>query len=168
MLQCRALFTDDRSRSMNVFQRTVEYALRAMICLATPGITIVSSATVAGRTQLPPGYLSKVLRDLVAAGLVRSYRGPHGGFMLARTPGSISILDVINAVDPIRRINRCPADNPQRTELCTLYRRLDSALASVEQTFRTTTLAEVMEGGNDGGGDVILPLRIGPGSGVVS
>lgn len=150
-----------------MFPRTVEYALRAMICLASPGITIVSSATVAGRTRLPPGYLSKVLRNLVAAGLVRSYRGPHGGFTLARTPGSITILDVINAVDPIRRIDRCPVDSPQHNELRTPYGRLDSALAAVEQTFRATTLAEVMEGGPDGCAAIML-LRLGPANGGVS
>jgi Rrf2 family nitric oxide-sensitive transcriptional repressor len=141
-----------------VFSQTVEYALRAMMCLATLGDTAVSRATVAGQTRVPPGYLSKVLRDLVVAGLVRSFRGPHGGFMLSRTPGSITILDVVNAVDPIRRIDRCPVDKPRHTELCTLHRRLDNALAAVEQIFRTTTLAEVLEGG-PGGCAAIIPDR---------
>lgn len=129
-----------------MLSQTVEYALRAMMHLATLDGTPVSCHTIAARTRVPPGYLSKVMRDLVVADLVTSFRGPNGGFILARPPAQITILDVVNAVDPIVRIHRCPVDNPLHTNLCALHQRLDDALAAIERTFRAATLAEMLEG----------------------
>jgi Rrf2 family protein len=100
---------------------------------------------VAKVTMVPAAYLSKVLQSLARAGIVRSQRGVKGGFQLARTPQEISILDVINAVDPIRRIQSCPLDLPSHGELlCALHQRLDAALMSVEDSFRKTSLADIL------------------------
>lgn len=129
-----------------MISQTIEYALRAMNHLAGlgPGAT-ASSESIAERTKVPRGYLSKVMRDLVVAGLVESQRGPSGGFCLARPANRLSILDIVNAVDPIRRIRQCPLGNPAHLSLCPLHRRLDDALAMIEQEFRSTTLAELLE-----------------------
>lgn len=127
-----------------MFSQTVEYALRAMIRLAALDGAPESTDRIAAHTHVPSGYLSKVMRDMVVANLVTSFRGPGGGFILAKRPGEISILDVVNAVDPIRRIEHCPLGDPRHTALCGLHRRLDDALAIIEQTFRTTTLADVL------------------------
>src|SRR5690606_21746762 len=123
-----------------------EYALRAMAHLATlePGVTANSEA-VAAATQVPQGYLSKILRDLVVAELITSQRGPKGGFALARPAREISMLDVVNAVDPIQRIRKCPLGNPAHVELCPLHRRIDDAIAMIEREFGRTTLAEVVD-----------------------
>lgn len=131
-----------------MISQTIEYALRAMIHLASieRGATL-NSETIAARTGAPKGYLSKILRDLVVAGLVTSQRGPSGGFMLSRAPSEISMLDVINAVDPIRRITRCPLGNPDHLQLCPLHRRMDNALALLEREFGGTSLAEAIETG---------------------
>lgn len=128
-----------------MLSQTVEYALRAMVHLAAlePGHS-VNSQSIAGRTRIPHGYLSKILRDLVVADLVRSQRGPNGGFTLARLAEKISLLDVINAVDPIARITKCPLGNPAHLKLCPLHSRLDRAIATIEQEFRQTTLAELL------------------------
>lgn len=126
-----------------MLSQTVEYALRAMMHLAGLRGVAVTSESIARTTAVPPGYLSKVLRDLVVAHLVASSRGPGGGFVLAREPSQITILDIINAVEPVRRIQRCPADNPGHARLCGLHQRVNSALAEIERTFRETTLAEV-------------------------
>lgn len=127
-----------------MFSSTVEYALRAMMHLASLDGAPETSERIAARTRVPSGYLSKILRDLVVANLVSSFRGPGGGFVMAKPPAAITILDVVNAVDPIRRIDRCPIDNPEHTELCPLHRRLDQALAHIECSFRATTLAELI------------------------
>jgi Rrf2 family protein len=131
-----------------MLSQTVEYALRAMIHLASlePG-SAWTSETIAERTKVPKGYLSKIMRDLTVAGLVRSRRGPTGGFTLARPPAQISMLDVVNAVDPIRRIRECPLGNPAHVKLCPLHRRLDDAIAMIEREFGRTTLAEILESG---------------------
>lgn len=128
-----------------MLSKTVEYALRAMMHLAAlPRSVSANSTAIAESTHVPHGYLSKVLRDLVVANLVESQRGPRGGFALARAPAEISILDVINAVDPIQRIERCPLGDPTHSTLCPLHQRLDDALAALEDKFRGLTLREVL------------------------
>ena len=129
-----------------MLSQTVEYALRAMVHLAAlePGCA-VNSETIAGQTKIPHGYLSKVLRDLVVAELVRSQRGPSGGFSLAQPAEKVSLLRVVNAVDPISRIKRCPLGDPAHLKLCPLHSRLDHAIALVEQEFEQTTLAELRD-----------------------
>lgn len=125
---------------------TTEYALRAMVCVANlERDRSITSEDIAAWSKVPRDYLSKILRDLVVAGLIRSQRGPNGGFSLARPAPEISILDVVNAVDPIQRITKCPLGNPLHVQLCPLHRRIDDAIGMIEREFRGTHLAEVLE-----------------------
>ena len=128
-----------------MFSQTVEYALRAMLYLASLDRAAVNSETIAGATGVPAGYLSKVMRDLVVAGLVASFRGPHGGFTLAREAADITVFDVVNAVDPFHRVLRGASPDPLQSKIYPLHRRLDDALTDIERTLRTTTLAQVLE-----------------------
>ncbi|MBX3379105.1 MAG: Rrf2 family transcriptional regulator [Phycisphaeraceae bacterium] len=129
-----------------MLSQTVEYALRAVVHLAglKPGQT-VNSESIAEQTKVSHGYLAKILRDLVVARLITSQRGPNGGFALARPAGTISMLDVVNAVDPIMRLKECPLGNPLHIELCPLHRRLDNAIGMIEREFQRTMIAEVLE-----------------------
>jgi Rrf2 family protein len=129
-----------------MFSQTIEYALRAMVHLASaPQDASLNSETLAQRTKVPKGYLSKIMRDLVVAELVNSQRGPNGGFTLGRLATKISILDIVDAVDPLQRITKCPLGNPLHVKLCPLHSRLDNALAMIQNEFRNTSLAEVLE-----------------------
>jgi Rrf2 family protein len=86
-----------------------------------------------------------VLQQLSHAGIVQSRRGRGGGVVLAKTPAKVTILEVVNAVDPIGRIRECPLGLAAHgVHLCPLHRRLDNALALVEKAFRETTLAEIL------------------------
>ncbi len=129
-----------------MFSQTVEYALRAIVFLAANDSGPYSSDRIASTTKVPAGYVSKVMRDLVVAGLVASQRGPNGGFTLARTAVTITILDVVNAVDPIRRINACPLGRSSHTSLCPLHWALDKAIEQIEGTFRATSVADLLAG----------------------
>lgn len=129
-----------------MISQTVEYALRAMNCLAGRGDHAATADVLAAATGAPRGYLSKILRDLVCANLVRSFRGPRGGFTLARPADDITLLDIVNAVDPIARIRHCPLGNPRHTTLCSLHRCIDDALKDLEQTLERTTLGAILDG----------------------
>ncbi len=129
-----------------MFSEKVEYALRAVTYLASQAPEARTVDEIARATRVKgPAYLAKVVQELVRAGLLRSQRGVKGGITLARTPAEITILEVVNAVDPIKRIGRCPLDLAAHgVVLCPLHARLDAALASVEDAFRKTTLAEIL------------------------
>ena len=134
-----------------MLSQTAEYALRAVVCLAGAADQRLTTPEIAEQTQVPAGYLSKVLQLLGRAGLVRSQRGLGGGFTLARSTAEINILEVINAVDPIQRITTCPLGVPGHgIRLCRLHHRIDQALATVEEVFRATTVADLLDPAGDG------------------
>jgi Rrf2 family protein len=128
-----------------MFSQTTEYALRAMSVLSSRSPAAMTTDELAGATGVPPAYLSKVLQALRKAGVVRSQRGIGGGISLARAPSEITILEIVNAVDPIRRITQCPLGLAAHgVRLCPMHSRLDAALEKVEDVFRDTTLEDLL------------------------
>jgi Rrf2 family protein len=128
-----------------MLSQTLEYALRAVVHLADQAPAARTTEQIAEVTKVPQAYLSKVLQHLSHAGIVRTARGAGGGVSLVKDPGRLTILEVVNAVDPIRRITTCPLGLAAHgVRLCPLHRRMDDALALVEEAFRKTTLAEVI------------------------
>ncbi len=125
---------------------TAEYALRSIVHLAEQPETAKTAREIAEVTCVPHGYLSKVLRQLADAGLVRSQRGLGGGYTLAHVPSKISVLDVLNAVDPIQRIRSCPLElKSHRKKLCALHHTLDNALSLIEQAFSECTIETLLD-----------------------
>src|SRR5690606_18982460 len=110
-----------------MISQTVEYALRAAVFLASESDAARTTGEIAQRTRVPPAYLSKVLQSLSRAGIVHSQRGIGGGFTLALDARKLTILEVVNAVDPIQRIRECPLGlESHGVRLCPLHRRLDN------------------------------------------
>jgi Rrf2 family nitric oxide-sensitive transcriptional repressor len=127
-----------------MISQTSEYALRAIVFLGNEGVPR-TTADISKGTKAPADYLSKVMRGLVREGIVASRRGLHGGFTLAREPEELSVLDIVNAVDPIQRIRECPLGNKAHgVNLCTLHRTIDETLAGAEETFRKLTLDQLL------------------------
>lgn len=128
-----------------MFSHTVEYALRTVVCLAQGAPASFTTEQIAEVTHVPKAYLSKVIQGLCAAGILQSKRGAGGGVSLAKKPEELTILDVVNAVEPIVRIRHCPLGiQSHGLRLCPLHRRMDNALALVEEAFRGATLADVL------------------------
>lgn len=128
-----------------MLSQTVEYALRAVVYLASNAPASSTTAELAEATHVPPAYLSKVVQSLVRAGIVHSQRGSGGGISFAADASRLTVLDIVNVVDPIERIKTCPLGLVTHgKKLCPLHRRMDAALAQVEQAFGNTTLAEVL------------------------
>lgn len=122
-----------------------EYALRAVLWLAANPGAPETTARIAEVTRVPAGYLSKVLQGLGRAGIVVSNPGRSGGFRLTRPAEEIRLLDVVNAVDPITRITKCPLGiESHDPTLCPLHQRLDRVIASVEAAFAESTIADLV------------------------
>lgn len=149
---------------------TAEYALRAIVAIAQAKGEAAVTQWIAKVTKVPPGYLPKVLQMLGRARLVDSRRGLGGGFKLAKPADRLTVLEVVNAVDPIKRIERCPLDLESHSgSLCPLHKRLDEATEYVERSFSNTTIAELLrEPGQSTpfcDGPAMVPLEVGGGSG---
>jgi Rrf2 family protein len=76
-----------------------DYALRAAIELAAAENGHVTAEQLAKAQRIPGKFLEAILTQLRRAGLVRSQRGPDGGFWLARPADEISLADIIRAID---------------------------------------------------------------------
>ncbi len=129
-----------------------------MVVLARAPGQAHSADDIAEATQVPRRYAHKVLQALVRAGLVRSQPGPGGGYALVPRPEEVSILDVVEAVEPIPRIRRCPLGLKSHTSLCPLHRQLDEAAAATEKAFARVTIAQLLSQS----GDVPPLCEVGP------
>lgn len=133
-----------------MISQTLEYALRGVVAVAQQGGRPCTAKQIAEITEIPSAYLSKLMQGLARAGIVHSQRGLHGGFVLAADPEELSIWEIVQVVDPIRRIERCPLKlKSHGNNLCPLHRRIDDALAATEELFRKTKVAELLS--DDGG-----------------
>jgi Rrf2 family protein len=124
---------------------TVEYALRAVVWLADHPKESHTSSEIAQATQMPSSYLSKILKSLAQSRIVSGQRGVNGGYTLSRDPDGLSILEVVNAVEPVQRILSCPLGlEAHGKNLCNLHRTLDDVMIEIERTFANHTIGQML------------------------
>ncbi len=130
---------------MKIFSDACEYGLRAAVWLADRPRQTCKVREIAAGIQAPPGYLVKVLQRLAKAGILSAQRGSQGGFTLERDPRDLAVLEIVNAVDPIERIDTCPLKLESHTrDLCPLHRQVDDAMGLIETTFGSVTIAQLL------------------------
>jgi Rrf2 family protein len=137
-----------------MLSNSAEYALKAVLYIAgTPGDQPVRAAQVADELQIPGNYLSKILHELARAGLLQSFRGRTGGFILSRSPDDITLGEVVSCFDRITQpgglclLSRsgCDANNP-----CSAHGRWSSVQATVQDFFENTKISHLRGAGNVG------------------
>ncbi len=126
-----------------MISQTAEYALRAIVYLADQ-VGARTTTQIAETTQIPPGYLAKIMQQLGRSKLVTSQRGLNGGFTLAIKPDELTVLEVVNAIDPVQRFHTCPL-GLHGLNLCSLHRKLDDAALAIEATFNGSTIADLLD-----------------------
>ena len=126
----------------------VRYGLRAILRIAEGhGGPPVSISTIAQEQGISSKYLEQVIGPLRRSGLVLSQKGVKGGYVLSADPGSISLWDVIRALDTHPRLIDC-VENPascSRTDACLaheVWKRLDLKL---QEFWRGLTLADLLQ-----------------------
>lgn len=85
--------------------RNAHYAIRTVLDLSRRQRG--RSAEIAERQGIPPAYMAKIVQGLSRAGIVRTYRGAHGGVLLAKPAGGVTLRDVIEATEGPTAINLC-------------------------------------------------------------
>lgn len=138
--------TETSPRGVSPLSQTAEYAFRAMACLARERDNpALRAQDLSKETQVPIHYLSKVLRRLVAAGLLSSQKGHGGGFVLARPATQIRFKDVLAAMGEEPTIGRCAFGwgNCDSRHPCSLHPAWSTLTDSLMKWANTTTLADV-------------------------
>jgi Rrf2 family protein len=132
---------------MSVMQipRKIEYALRAMIHLADMPDGVANGNQIAEHEHIPKYFLEKVIRDLMRSGLVRSRRGPGGGYQLSRPASTISFKDVIEAVEGPINLNVCLEDSSTCSlqPRCRMFRVWEHGQRVLLEVFAQTNLQEI-------------------------
>jgi Rrf2 family iron-sulfur cluster assembly transcriptional regulator len=108
----------------------------------------LSLADIAARLELSLAYLEQLFMKLRRNGLVRSVRGPGGGYILGRAAGAISIGEVMAAVDEPVRMTRCVTldDGCVASRRCSTHYLWNALGAHIELFLATATLADVLHG----------------------
>lgn len=137
-------FQSRNSTFLDMISSTATYALRAAAYLADQPGRYVNRAEISDATSVPHEYLLKVLNQLDAAEIVKSRRGPGGGYRLRRPANEITSLEVVLAVDSIPRIRVCPLGNERHRQLCPLDQLLDHAAWQLEEALAQAKLSDLL------------------------
>lgn len=130
-----------------MYSPTCQYALRALIHLALrDGEGPVLARDIAEAEDIPRQFLSKILHDLRVKGLLRSQKGPGGGFVLALPAESISVSQVVNAVDGVQDLTRrciLGLDQCSDEESCALHGAWLAFRSQYQATIASLSLADM-------------------------
>ena len=126
--------------------RKGEYAIRGVIFLAQqpPGkISLISE--IAEATDAPQTFLAKIFQNFAKIGIVNSYRGTGGGFTIGRSPASITLREVVEAVEGPIVPNRCliGAGNCDRGAECNVHPVWRKVQGQVVQILDSVTIEEL-------------------------
>jgi Rrf2 family protein len=123
---------------------SARYGLITMMYIAQKG-ELVLSQEIARTCHIPLDYLLKVLQLLVRAGVLRSRRGPNGGYTLAHSAAKISYLNIIEAIDGPAEFRLVP----QKEQLNGLTREIEKvcnrAFGSFNSVLKKATLAQTLK-----------------------
>lgn len=91
-----------------IFSKKCEYGLQAILYMAAkePGC-VCPSEEIAKKLKIPKEFVSKILQNLTESGIVDSKTGKSGGFMLAKQPSQIRLIDIVAAIDGLDIFNSC-------------------------------------------------------------
>ncbi len=120
---------------MNISVKS-EYALKAVFDLASQYMAVrqapapmppIKIADIARRQKIPQKFLELILAGLKQGGFVDSRRGAEGGYLLSRSPDSITVGEVLRAVENVKVFSRLSCSDP----FAEIWKRVDSAVSDV-------------------------------------
>ena len=135
-----------------------DYAIMVMVELSTADGEVLSAHALADRSRLELPTVSKVLKLLVKAGLVDSFRGATGGYSLQRDAGDVSVAEIISAIEGPIAMTECSAEEGlcAQEDICGLRGNWQRISVAVAEAIERVTLAEMAQPASP----VKSPLRI--------
>lgn len=134
---------------MGMLSKSSEYAIRAVFYIAKQSYVgeKVNSRDIAINIESPLAFLGKILQILAKNGIIKSIKGPNGGFYLTEKEMSKSLFDVVQAIDGDSIFVGCGIGLPQCSEKhpCPLHHRFKSIRNELRDMLKATTLAEFNE-----------------------
>ncbi|MCF6267357.1 MAG: Rrf2 family transcriptional regulator [Desulfuromusa sp.] len=131
-----------------VITRATEYAVRTVIYLAQqPKNDIVLKKDICRTQEVTPAFLTKILQPLIKAGIVSSQRGVGGGFLLAKDPSEITMLDILQAEEGQLKLNHCLVDTNfcSRDAYCSAHEVWSDAQSEMAQILKRHSIADLVQ-----------------------
>jgi Rrf2 family protein len=118
-----------------IYSRSTEYAIRALIPLAhVPDGRYTMVKTIAEQENIPTHFLAKILQQLARKGLLRSSKGPQGGFVLNMPAEEIRLLDIVEALDGM------PSQQP---DTCAVHKEWMALQEQILDYLKANTVADL-------------------------
>lgn len=128
--------------------RQADYAIRAMLFLAKlePSERAATSQ-IANVQKIPPSFLAKIISQLSIAGLIHTSRGARGGVLLSRSASSITLLEVVEAIDGPISLNECTLtpDICEFSDDCPMHKIWCETQEELVQKLRKTTFSSLVK-----------------------
>jgi Rrf2 family protein len=143
-----------------MFSTSCQYGLQGMLYIAMHSTKDknVGLIEIAENQEIPRHFLSKILQQLVKAGLLESMKGPNGGFKLSKKPNKITLLHIIKAIDGLEvftqcgiGFKKCSDDHP-----CPIHHDFKVVRDKVHELFKKKTLDELVQDAENGEGIISL------------
>ncbi len=123
-----------------LFNKETDYAIRIVARLAE-NREITDAKTIALKTGVTERFTLKILHKLVGKGVVKSYKGANGGYVLAKEPDEITLLAIIEDINGKLEFNDCQGDGSctHPGGLCRFHSVFDKAARELRKTFAAVT-----------------------------
>ncbi len=131
-----------------IYSRSSEYAIRAFVHLAqVQGGKFAMVKQIAEEEAIPAHFLAKILQQLARKGLLRSSKGPTGGFTLRESPAEIPLLKIVEALDGLQEYQRCASGLAECNDdmPCGMHESWKALRSRIIDYMEHTSVADVAE-----------------------
>jgi Rrf2 family protein len=136
-----------------MFSNSCRYGIRAILYIASKqkGDAKTGIKQISNDLDLPSPFLAKILQQLAKQKILKSLKGPHGGFSLLRDPRKITILDIVKTIDGEEIFTNCIIHNStcscvdKNKEPCPLHENYSKVRSEMITLFSTTTVYELVK-----------------------
>lgn len=131
-----------------IYSRSAEYAIRALVYLAqVPDGRFAMVKQIAEQEEIPTHFLAKILQQLARKGLLRSSKGPTGGFTIRQSPADISLLNIVEALDGLSEYEKCASGLAECNDqmACGMHDSWTALRSRIIDYLEHTTIADVAE-----------------------
>ncbi|MCF6367029.1 MAG: Rrf2 family transcriptional regulator [Bacteroidales bacterium] len=137
-----------------MISNTCKYGIRAILYIAVheKEEKKIGIKKIAEDLELPGPFLGKIMQTLAKQKILNSVKGPHGGFSLAKEPGSISLYDIVKVIDGVDVFHECLIgikiceNNPEYTDLCPFMEKSHEVRDKLMKVFKEQTIGDFAKG----------------------
>ena len=130
-----------------IYSQSSKYAIRAFVNLASqPDGNFAMVKNIAEEEQIPAHFLAKILQQIARKGLLKSSKGPTGGFCLKVPANKLKLIDIIDAVDGLNNFTACAGGLPEcnQAKACSLCDRWKPVQSRIMVFLGKTTIADLV------------------------